>query len=283
MKKLDIILQGPYTDFTDVLIQSYLNLDFINKIIISCWEGDVISTNRTGEVIVKNKDEPYQHEKVECVKSINDLYYSGVLNVNYQLKTSLAGLQKSDQTFCAVMRSDTVFTLDSMKILYDFFIENIESNTDSSYSPKGKIFILGNNIRYLFHPNNWIFWGYREDLLNLFDIPYQVNEECMRRNINKDVLYYHGEYFRICYRPETYKGANYCAQYDSRVAKMVESPELYLYDDCPNISESHAVSLEVMPKLFKSFPGSGIDYSCPKNNIMHRQPISEEVYHEDGM
>ena len=87
MKKLDIILQGPYTDFTDELIQSYLNLDFINKIIISCWEGDVISTNRTGEVIVKNKDEPYQHEKVECVKSINDLYYSGVLNVNYQLKT----------------------------------------------------------------------------------------------------------------------------------------------------------------------------------------------------
>ena len=109
MKKLDIILQGPYTDFTDELIQSYLNLDFINKIIISCWEGDVISTNRTREVIVKNKDQPYQHEKLSVSRGINDLYYSGVLNVNYQLKTSLTGLQKSDQTFCAVMRSDTVF------------------------------------------------------------------------------------------------------------------------------------------------------------------------------
>ena len=39
MKKLDIILQGPYTDFTDELIKSYLNLDFIN--IITIYESSI--------------------------------------------------------------------------------------------------------------------------------------------------------------------------------------------------------------------------------------------------
>lgn len=41
MEKIDVVLQGPYTYFTDEVIDYYLNLNFISKIIVSCWEEEL--------------------------------------------------------------------------------------------------------------------------------------------------------------------------------------------------------------------------------------------------
>ena len=295
MKKIDIVLQGPYTDFTDEIIERYVDLEFINKIIISCWHGDVPSTTATGLNVVHNKDQAYQHEKVECVRTVNDLYYSGVLNINYQLTTSLAGVKHSKNNICGVIRSDQKYTVESMENFYNFLIENIDKikptidqrwSNKNSKIPKGKIFIMGNNKRYLFHPRAWMFWGYREDLIELYNIPLQVNEEAMKKNITKEILYFDNDYFRMCHRGETYLGSWYCSKYDNRVIKMVENPELYLYDHCPNKSESQTVSMDIMPRLFKSFPRTGIDLYWPKNNVntfKGRAVLSEELWHEEGM
>jgi len=147
-----------------------------------------------------------------------------------------------------------------------------------------KIFVAGNFNAYLFHPRDWIYWGYREDLINFFDIPFQVNEECQRLNVNKQKCENNGEYFKLFTRPETYLGSYYASRFDERVVKMVNNQSEYLYDDAPKIEEAYAVSNEIMTKLFKSFPRTGINFVWPKNNIWHF-PISlqHEIWHEEGM
>ena len=39
-EKLDIVLQGQYSEFTNTIIENYLNLPFVSKIILSCWNDD---------------------------------------------------------------------------------------------------------------------------------------------------------------------------------------------------------------------------------------------------
>ena len=40
---MDIVVQGPYDDFTGTIVESYLKLPFVNNIIISCWGGNVVT------------------------------------------------------------------------------------------------------------------------------------------------------------------------------------------------------------------------------------------------
>lgn len=288
MKQVDLIIQGPYTEFTDEIISEYLKLSFIDKIIVSCWEKEVPSTNG---IIVYNKDQIYEHEKVEFVRSVDNLDYSGVLNINYQLVTSLAGLKKSKNDLCVKLRSDQKFTHEAMNNMYKFFIDNIHKSKpevtfiDSDQTAKGKIFIAGNFNAYLFHPRDWIFWGYRDDLINLFNAPFQVNEECKRLNVNKQKCEQNGDYyFKLFTRPETYLGSYYVSKFDKRVLNMVNNQSEYLYDGALKIEEARHISNDIMPKLFKSFPRTGINFIWPKNNIWHF-PISlvHEIWHEEGM
>ena len=43
---IDIVIQGPYTEFTDEVIDLYLKIDLIDNIIISCWDVDKIEEYR---------------------------------------------------------------------------------------------------------------------------------------------------------------------------------------------------------------------------------------------
>ena len=255
-KKMDLVLQGPYTDFTDEVIDSYLQLNFVDKIIVSCWEND-------------KKDE-YQSERVKYVRNVVHPSYSGVMNVNLQIITSLEGIRASSSKLVGKMRSDQKFNHQGMMNMFDFFSKKKESE---------KIFIAGNFFAFLFHPRDHVFWGYREDMINLFDIPFEVNDTCQQLNVNRNNA---SSYMNLLTRPETYIGAYYCSRFDSRVKIMVENQDQYLYDNAPKWQEANIVSREVMPKIFKSFPRDGIDLIWPKNNIycLPYDPIYEGWYEE---
>jgi hypothetical protein len=288
-ENIDIILQGPYTDFTDEIVSHYLELPFVSKIIISCWEGSVPSTNGN---YVENKSQVYDHERVECVRSIDNLNYSGVLNVNYQLVTSLAGVEYSKNDLCAKFRTDQKYTHEAMASMYEFFIKNIHTSKpeinflNQDKTAKGKIFIAGNFYKVgPFSLRDWLYWGYREDLINLFDAPFQVNEQCRELKVDKQKCESNGEfYFKLFTTPETYIGAYYCSRFDKRVIEMVNNQSEYLYASAPNEKYAFSVSEEILPKLFKSFPRTNMNMIWPKNNIWHF-PISlyHEIWHEEGM
>jgi hypothetical protein len=260
MEKIDIVLQGPYTNFTDEIINSYLNLHFIDKIIVSCWDID--------------KKEEYQSDRVEFVRNCNYPSYSGVLNVNLQIVTSLEGIKKSQSNYVVKMRSDQKFTHQGIINMFNFFIKNKQNK---------KIFICGDFFAHLFHPRDHVFWGYKEDMINLFDIPFEINEKCKELGVNRN---WATPYMHLFTRPETYIGAYYCSRFDERVKIMVENQEKYLYDGAPEWHYANKVSKYAMLKAFKSFPREGIDLIWPKNNVYGMysgwyNPI-DEVWDEEG-
>lgn len=239
--KIDLVIQGPYTDFTDEVILSYIKLSFVDKIIISCWDID--------------KEQSVFLDKVEFVR--NPLYqkYPGPANVNLQLTTSLAGVKKSKSNLVAKFRSDQLFNLEGIEQMYDFFMSNLQER---------RIFVVGNHFRHLFHPKDWVYWGYRTDMLNLFDAPHEINETCKEMGIHS------GNYsgaMHLLTRSETYIGAHYCSRFDGRVKEMVDREDRYLYDQAPNWNEAKKISDEVTPKYFKSFPRKNIHMIWPKRNI----------------
>ena len=107
MSKMDLVIQGPYTEYTDQIIHSYLNLPFVRDIIVSCWEVDRPSTDTS---------------RVKFVRSPAYEGWPGSANVNLQLTTCLAGVQATDAEFVGKMRSDQLFNEDGLINMYNFFV-----------------------------------------------------------------------------------------------------------------------------------------------------------------
>jgi len=254
---IDIIIQGPYTNFTDEVINSYLQIELISNIIVSCWDND--------------KHEEYKSDRVKFVRNNNYPSYSGVLNVNMQLITSLSGVEASNAEYVIKMRSDQKFNNQGIVNMINYFLENKQ---------RGKIYICGNYFKYLFHPRDHVFMGYKEDMINLFDIPFEKNDVCQKLGVNR---YNCSAYMNIFTRPETYIGSYYCSRFDNRVLKMVNDQKEYLYDNAPEWEYAKKISEEIMRKCFKSFPRKGIDLIWPKNNI-YQLPFdyTQEEWSEEG-
>ena len=137
---MDLVIQGPYTDYTDKIIYSYLNLPFVRNIIVSCWESD--------------KKSNIFDSRVRFVRSPAYDGWPGSANVNLQLTTCLAGVQVSDAPWVGKMRSDQLFNEDGLINMYNFFVEHRKNDT---------IFVTGNIFELLFHPKDCVYWGRRED------------------------------------------------------------------------------------------------------------------------
>ena len=254
---MDLVIQGPYTDYTDKIIYSYLNLPFVKNIIVSCWESD--------------KKSNISDSRVRFVRSPAYDGWPGSANVNLQLTTCLAGVQASDAPWVGKMRSDQLFNEDGLINMYEFFVEHRKDDT---------IFVTGNIFELLFHPKDWVYWGCRKDLINLFDIPHEINDQAVVMNVNSGN---YGQFMDIITRPETYIGAHYCARFDDRVQKMLDYQGNYLYDRSSNWEEAHLVSSEITPKVFKCFSRKGIHFTWPRKNInvLPFDP-SNEGWNEEG-
>ena len=266
-EKHDIILQGKYDEFTNDVIESYLNVPFVNKIILSCWDDDDLSSFR--DIIDKNVD---RIVLVPNKKPTN----TGDDNVNLQIFSSFSGIKKSTTEYSIKMRTDQLYDHKSMLNMYEFFIENRE---------KDRIFVPGLYPHLLFHPRDHLFWGKTEDLYKLFDIPLKTYNITDLVKISKNDLWKYYPYFT---RSETYIGAHYCSNFDDRVKIMLIQQDKYLYDNCQQWDESHEISTSLLKRLFKSFPKEGIDLKWPKKDLMS-YPYDDqkngynECWHEDGV
>ncbi len=238
---MDLVIQGPYTDYTDKIIYSYLNLPFVRNIIVSCWESD--------------KKTNISDSRVKFVRSPAYEGWPGSANVNLQLTTCLAGVQSSDAPWVGKMRSDQLFNEDGLINMYEFFVEHRGMN---------KIFVTGNVFDQLFHPKDWVYWGSNDDLINLFDIPHEINDQAVAMNVDSSN---YSQFLDIIVRPETYIGMYYCNKFDDRVQKMLDYPTKYLYDGGTNWKEAYTVSSEITPKVFKCFSRKGIHFTWPRKGI----------------
>jgi hypothetical protein len=258
--KMDIVLQGGYDESTEEIIDTYSKLPFVNKIILSTWKS--------------NEDLASKLENVELVLNDYPLQY-GTDNRNLQIVSSINGIRRVTTEVSAKMRTDQLYSHQSMIKMYEFYHKNHKEN---------QIFVAGIYPSLLFHPRDHIFWGDTQDLIYLFDIPLEYNGLSDKVRVTKYDLW---KYYSHFIRSETYLGAHYCAKFDERINIMLLKPEIYLYDNSLNWKETYEISKELTHKYFRSFPKAEIDLSWPKKG-WDKYPYEDqkngygECWAEDG-
>jgi hypothetical protein len=231
---MQIIIQGGMWKNTIETAEYYLQLNFVEKVILSTW-------NDTEVPIINNN-------KIIVLKNVKPEISSG--NLNYQIVSSLNGLKfvDSQDNIVAKMRSDQRIFHDSMKEMHEFFVKNskiVELNYFDKIGPVAPIFVLGMGSHFPFHPQDHVFWGNKNDLWNLFNIPLMSGEIVTKTNNTN---------FNIDLRQPIYLGANYCALFKPQILDYIKNFREYLTDNAPKRNESMKLSEEIRDKIFKVFP-----------------------------
>jgi len=108
-EKIDVVIQGPYLEITNKVIERFLSLPFVNNVILSHWEGELDYIGFSKRVIdIKSK----------IPNSV------GTNNINLQLVSSLNGLKQVSTKWSAKFRSDQLPHTTSLYSMWDFFIKN---------------------------------------------------------------------------------------------------------------------------------------------------------------
>jgi hypothetical protein len=237
MLSLDIVMQGPIWSKTYITAESYLTLPWVNKVFISTWEDqDCWDTN-------------YRIKVIKSKKLLNP----GCGNRNNQIYSSLVGIQHCSADLVMKTRTDQQILIPSMKKMHDYFINHyfIDKKFLDGTGPKGTIFTIGLYTLYAFHPQDHLFYGFREDVLKLFNIPLTIEvPEDLNNPKEKD-----GNCFtHDMLRANAYIGANYYAHFDSRIKYMLEHYKEFIVDLAPNRLEALAKDCEYRDIIFKAFP-----------------------------
>ena len=223
MLKFDIILQGEFTPFTKEIIEEYQKLPFVENIILSTYETLGIPDN---------------------VKTIFNQVISpaGLGNRNLQINTSKNGLSLVQSKHCIKMRTDQ--HIRDMPLMYDFWKNDKRED--------GKLFVMGMYKAFPYHPRDHVFWGRTEDVVNVFDIPFDIE-----RGSNQDYTYNT--------RAETYIGQYYYARFDSSIWDHINDPLTFLVDSAPRKSEALEKDYKLRDKVFVPFPK--VSLSWPKHGL----------------
>lgn len=230
MSNIDIVLQGPIHKFTNKIIDHYSSLGFVNKIIVSCWDTDKIDIKPSNKTVV--------------VRSIfSDVKKRGSGNINLQLQTTKSGLEISESDIVAKIRTDQQFHLDDMFKMKDTFEKNYNTGIIdlNGINPRGKIFVGSFFIDYPYHPRDHILWGFKEDMYNMFNIPFSAQDN-LYPNFNEAI------------RAETYLGVNYYSRFSEEAKTHCLEYKDYLLDSSPKRDEAKSNDLVLRNKLFGFLP-----------------------------
>ena len=271
-ESITIVLQGQYTDYTDEVARHYLELPFVNQVIISCWETDKPEVIIPGVVFVRSK--------------FPDIVGSG--NRNLQIVSSLSGLLSVNTKFSVKTRSDQKYSHQAMMEMYEHYFKNNErviTFQDDESRPRNRIFVGGSFPEFPFHPKDHIMWGNTKDLIDVFSLPLEQHSLYTRAGIqSKD----YWKYYKYYIRTESYIGSFYCANFDERIRIFLLNPEDYLYDEAKYRDEAMNISEWLTPKVFKSFPRNFNKLEWPKYGwieypFQNQRDQFGERWDEDGV
>ena len=185
------------------------------------------------------------------------------------------------------MRNDQRYDLASMNKMYDFFHQNKEriiTFEGDETKPKNRILVAGMFEGFPFHPRDHVFWGHKEDLIDIFDMPLDPRgiEDIVKMK-REDYWKYYDYYIRT----ESYIGSHYASKFNEEIKKWLLRPEQYLYDNSPNYNVALSLSDDLSKKIFKSFPKEGINlewdkYNWPTYPYESQYNRFNERWHEDG-
>jgi hypothetical protein len=242
MPKVSAVVQGKFVEESFDVIANIRESGVFDEVIFSGWE--YCST-------------PVNLDSIKSRKPDN----CGIGNRNLQIVSSLEGAKACSGEICVKFRSDQIISVDSLRLMSDFYKE----------CGDGAVCVAGIFKTFPFHPRDHIFWGRREELIQIFDIPLDSNPHVSNPDYNKNT------------RAETYIGAHYASKFNKRVLEFLESPELFLSDVAPRRAEAMNISDELTQRVFKPFPR--IKFAWPKHGMSryhyHVTEAMGEYWNED--
>lgn len=169
---LSIVVQGPYYDegaehTTAYVLKTYRKIFAEAEIILSTWRDSIDADQQ----IFKDLD-------IKVVFSDDpgvDVAGQVKFNLNRQLVSSRTGLAAATKKYVIKTRTDAAIHNDVFLHYYDIHI----AQKPSGYCFKQPVVIYALSTRnwtkgfipHLFHPCDWFYFGLREDIVALFDIP----------------------------------------------------------------------------------------------------------------
>tara|TARA_Y100000310_G_scaffold170314_1_gene170455 strand:- start:295 stop:1065 length:771 start_codon:yes stop_codon:yes gene_type:complete len=250
--KIDIVIQGGIWHNTYTTALYYLTLPFINKVIISTWldERDKCSAYPKDERIEYVFSHPPEHD--------------GGGNLNYQIISSSEGLKHSTTDVVIKARSDQTILLDDMEKLNIFY---------NRFHEDKEIFTLGMGTHFPYHPQDHFLWGKREDLINLFDLPFETAEA------THDA---HTDFATNTLRGNIHLGVHYYARFSEIAKKHATDPKKYLLDAAPNRQEAFDEYDRIKSLGFKPFPRVTMQWHKYGTGYMYEGYAEQgEVYYDE--
>jgi hypothetical protein len=176
LKDISVVVQGPvYKKLTLKCLNSIRKHLPGAEIILSTWKGSDID-GLDHDILILNDDPGfYLYQSNHAAKN----------NVNRQIATTLAGLKAAAHKYAFKIRTDFIISgrgflnyfdnFQKYDIGYKVFNRKILSCVFFARNPRPKTEFPP----YPFHPSDIAFFGLREDLLNLFDVPFMTKEEAV--------------------------------------------------------------------------------------------------------
>ena len=241
---MDIVIQGGLYPATIQTAKSYSDFLGVDKVIVSCWEGDEISDSdqelleRADNIILLGNEKPD---------------YVGPGNLNLHIISSQNGIKEATSDVVMKIRSDQRLYHSAFQKWNECVTQGLKetpmTRLDGS-SPKGKVFVIGMNYEKPYHPQDHIFWGYREDVYSVFDIPFS-NEPPLppEKNGKIDFSVNSGNL-----RNPIYIGMHYFSRFSEEAKNHAENYKEYLLDSAPKWDVAMENYEKTRDSIFKILP-----------------------------
>ncbi|MBL0718251.1 MAG: hypothetical protein JJV93_03285 [Alphaproteobacteria bacterium] len=222
-RDISVVVQGAIDDrYTLYSLESIRNYLPEATIILSTWEGsDVSLLDDTYDEIIFNKDPGCTPHSKKKGGKLN--------NINRQIVSTMSGIELSKTKYILKMRTDFYLTGNSfLKYFnkYNIFTEKfrkvkhrILSCSLYARNPEEK------NTPFPFHPSDFVFFGLREDIRNLFNIPLMSKKDSsyflhkkatgIRKNFNLIYRYHPEQHLWINFLK--YKSCDYFADVNDKI------------------------------------------------------------------
>lgn len=174
---ISFVVQGPYHQGLHQCLESIRRYYPDAEIVLSSYKGNScwLPQREMYDILVQSDDPgPLEHP-----------IHQANISVNRQIVTSNAGCKAATRPYICKLRNDLTITKTilepSMVHFYEkrsscqVFESKIWTSHVYSLNPYGA-------LKFLFHPGDWVYFGNKEDVSQLFDIPLLRTEDVVKDN-----------------------------------------------------------------------------------------------------
>ena len=161
---ISVVVQGAIDpEHTKTVIASIRNRLPGAEIVLSTWEGSDVSTLSYDQVVYSKDPGNWLTDRVYNVSN----------NVNRQILSSSSGIKAAKRRYVLKLRSDIEIVGYGFIKAYSKFRKRSEE-----YKFLSRRVVINNlycanprKVEFPFHVSDWVFFGLKEDVLNIWDIP----------------------------------------------------------------------------------------------------------------